>query len=58
MGDEVQKILADCGVTMITYARQTTNSFHVLDISLFGIFRLIKGNADERRMIHKPITMS
>jgi hypothetical protein len=38
---------------MITYAPHTTNIFQVLDISLFGIFKLIKDNVDESGMVHE-----
>jgi hypothetical protein len=53
MGDEGQKVLADYGVMMITRAPRATNIFQVLDISLFGIFKLIKGNTDESGMVHE-----
>jgi hypothetical protein len=44
IGDEVQRVLADHDVMMITYAPRTTNIFQVLDVSLLGIFKLIKGS--------------
>jgi hypothetical protein len=53
MGDEVLKVLADHGVMMMTYAPHTTNIFQVLDIHFFGIFKLIKSNADESGMVHE-----
>jgi hypothetical protein len=53
ISDEVQKAIADYGVMMTMYAPHATNIFQILDISLFGIFNLIKGNADESGMLHE-----
>jgi hypothetical protein len=53
MGDEVQKVLADHGALMTTYAPHIPNTVQVLDLSVFGIFRLIKSNADESGTVHE-----
>jgi hypothetical protein len=53
MGDVVQKVLADYGMMMMTYAPHTTDVFQILDISPFGVFKLIKSNADESGMVHE-----
>jgi hypothetical protein len=52
-GDEVQKVFADYGVMMATYAPQTTNVFQVGDLSLFGLFKLIMSSGDESRTVHE-----
>jgi hypothetical protein len=53
MGNEGQEVFADYSVMMITYALHTINVFQVLDLSLFGIFKLIKGNGDKSGVAHK-----
>jgi hypothetical protein len=51
MGEEVQKVIADHGVMMLMYGPHTTNIVQVTDISLFGIFKLIKSNVDENYIV-------
>jgi hypothetical protein len=53
MRNEVQKVLADYGVMMMRYAPYTRNIYQVLDISPFGIFKLIKSKAGESGKVHE-----
>jgi hypothetical protein len=52
MGEEVQKVLADHGVMMLMFGPHATNIFQVTDVSLFGIFKLIKSNVEESCIVH------